>query len=331
MTYRTRLSLLFLFVVLSILLAVGYGGWKHRQRDDLPEGIYRANGRLELTRTDIAAKYPGRLLSLHFREGDAVEAGQVLGIQEDAELRAKMAQARATLAKAESERARARAEHKAHGYRAALARLDWEQAKMLFGQREISQVELDRRRFVLDAETSSQAAVADAVATAGHAVGEAQAQIELIQAMLDGLQLRAPIAGRVEYRIVEPGTVLSPGGRIATLLDTEDVYLTVFYPAEVVARLKIGDEARVVLQGYAGRPLPASVSMIDADAQFTPKYVETNRERQNLMYRVKLSIPRGVAQDLQGQLKGGITGDGYVRAPDADWPQALRAQSKSGR
>ncbi|MGT2509375.1 HlyD family secretion protein [Cupriavidus basilensis] len=327
MTHRTRLSLFLAVIVVAVLLLAGYKWWRHTQSDALPQGISQANGRLELTRVDVAAKYPGRLMSLSFQEGDQVQAGAVLGLQDDSELQAKLAQSQATLARAQSEQARARAEQAAQKRKVSLARLEWEQAQTLLSQKEISSVELARRRLALEAEIEAQNAADNAIGTAGHAVGEAQAQIELVQAMLDGLQLRAPIAGRIEYRVVEPGTVLLPGGRIATLLDTSDAYLTVFYPADVAARLKIGDDARIVLEGYDGLALPATVSMIDTNAQFTPKYVETTRERQNLVYRVKLRIPREVSGDLQGRLKAGITGDGYVRTSDQSWPPTLQTKA----
>ena len=74
--------------------------WPGARQQALPEGIYRANGRLELTRVDVAAKYPGRLREAAFQEGERVQAGQVLAAQEDGELQAKLAQARAALARA---------------------------------------------------------------------------------------------------------------------------------------------------------------------------------------------------------------------------------------
>lgn len=327
MSQRSRFLLVFAFVAL-ILLAFGFRYWWDLRTSALPEGIHRANGRLELTRVDVAAKYPGRVNSLSFSEGDRVEAGQVLAVQEGAELRARLAQAQATLARALSEQARARSGQQAQGQKVALAQLELEQAHKLRAQQEISPVELERRRLALQAESSAQAASGDEVKKAGHAADEARAQIELTEAMIDGLTLRAPITGRVENRIAEPGTVLPPGGRVATMLDPSNAYLTVFYPAAVASRLKIGDEARIVLEGFEGRALPATVEMVDSNAQFTPKYVETTSERQNLVFRIKLRIPAEVARELEGRLKGGVTGDGYVRTGGQSWPAELQVTSK---
>lgn len=187
-------------------------------------------------------------------------------------------------------------------------------------------MELEKRQLALDAETAVLEAAQGAVQTAGHAAEEAQAQIELAQAMLESLQLRAPLDGRVEYRLAEPGAMLAPGSRVATLLDAGDVWLTVFFPAAVAGQLKVGDEARVTLEGLSAA-LPATVALVDEQAQFTPKYVETASERENLVYRVKLRIPRETALAWPGVLKGGVTGDGYVRTGSQPWPAQLQAQA----
>lgn len=326
MTQRNRLLLVLSLAGLALLTATYW--WKHQRVDTWPASFHRANGRLELTRIDVAVKYPGRLVTLQVHEGDPVEAGQILGTQEGDELLAKLAQAEAALGRALSEQARARTGQDAQARKVALARLEWQQAEGLRAQQEISAVELDKRRLVFEAESAAQAGSSNQVTTAGHAADEARAQIRLIQTMLDGLKLRAPIAGRVEYRLVEPGAMLPPGGRVAVLLDPQDVSLTVFYPAAVAGALKVGDEARIVLEGFEGRALPATVDMVDSDAQFTPKYVETTSERQNLVYRVRLRVPREVASEFNGKLKGGVIGDGYVRTSVESWPVGLQVQQR---
>lgn len=327
MTKRTRLLLVFTLVAV-VLLGFGLWYWWNLRAGGLPEDIHRANGRLELTRVDVAAKYPGRVDSISFGEGDRVKAGQILAVQNGEELRARLEQAEATLARALSEQARARSGQQAQGRKVALAQLEFQQARKLQEQQEISPVELERRRLAMEAESSVRAASGDDVNKAGHAADEARAQIKLAEAMIEELTLRAPISGRVENRLVEPGAMLPPGGRVATMLDPSNAYLTVFYPAAVASRLKIGDEARIVLEGFEGRVLPAIVQMVDSNAQFTPKYVETSSERQNLVFRVKLRIPVGLARELEGQLKGGVTGDGYVRTADQSWPAELQVKSQ---
>ena len=108
------------------------------------------------------------------------------------------------------------------------------------------------------------------------------------------MAIRSPLAARVEYRLVEPGTVIGAGSRVISLLDPADVYMNVFLPNVTVSGLRVGDEARIVLDGIDA-VLPAQVSFIASDAQFTPKAVETANEREKLVFRVKLKVPSEVA------------------------------------
>jgi HlyD family secretion protein len=136
--------------------------------------------------------------------------------------------------------------------------------------------------------------------------------------------LRAPVAGRIEYRVVEPGSVIPSGGRVATLLNTAEVHMTLFLPTDVAGKLKLGDEARIVLDAAPQFVIPAVVSFVAAEAQFTPKYVETAAEREKLVFRVKLKVAPELAGRYAPYVKAGLTGYGHVRA-DASraWPDAL--------
>ncbi|WP_025813713.1 HlyD family secretion protein, partial [Komagataeibacter kakiaceti] len=134
----------------------------------------------------------------------------------------------------------------------------------------------------------------------------------------------ARVAGRIEYRIVELGAVLPGGGRVASLLNPADMYLTVFYPSPQAGRLRVGDQARIALDALHKEVIPATVSFVSPEAQFTPKYVETATERDKLVYRVKLRIAPDTARRYGSVLKAGMTGDGYVRTdPATRWPAAL--------
>jgi HlyD family secretion protein len=128
----------------------------------------------------------------------------------------------------------------------------------------------------------------------------------------------------VQYRLVEPGAVLPPGGKIATVIDLSDVYTTVFLPAPVAGRLKIGDEARVVVDAAPEYVFPATVSFVAPESQFTPKTVEVQSEREQLVFRVKLQAPLQLLKGIEDQVKAGLRGVGYVRVdPAAVWPAKL--------
>lgn len=317
--------------VIAIALALGLFWWRHAQVEALPAYLARANGRLEMTRIDIAVKYPGRVIDLPIREGDEVQAGMILARQDEAEIRAQIVGAEAQRQRALSAIARAEAELDGRRNGEQLARLEWSQAASMHGKALVSQVELERRRIALGVETASMAAAASAVNEARNALSEADAQIARLKVTLGEATIRAPASGRIEYRIVEKDAVLPAGGRIASLLETDDVYMTVFLPSAIAGKVKIGDEARVVLDAFNGPALPALVSFVSSDAQFTPKYVETASEREKLVYRVKLRIPVEVARGYAGALKAGMTGNGYVRTDATGaWPPRLAAADGEG-
>ena len=104
--------------------------------------------------------------------------------------------------------------------------------------------------------------------------------------------------------------------------------MTVFLGSRIAGKLRVGDEARIVLDGLEEHPLAANVSFISPEAQFTPKFVETASERDKLVYRIKLQIPAAVAAQYEGQLKAGATGNGYVRLQaNGSWPTILVTQA----
>ena len=89
-------------------------------------------------------------------------------------------------------------------------------------------------------------------------------------------------------------------------------------------RLAVGDEARIILDPVPDYVVPAKVSFVAADAQFTPKTVETTDERAKLMFRVKLKIDAQVLQQFYTRVKTGVRGLGFVRTKgDVAWPAEL--------
>jgi len=128
----------------------------------------------------------------------------------------------------------------------------------------------------------------------------------------------------VHYRLAEPGAVLGPGGKALTLVNLNDVYMEIFLPAGEAAPLKVGSEGRLTVDNQPGRSAPAFVSFVSPEAQFTPKQVETKSEREKLMFRVKLQVPKSLVQNFIESIKTGVRGVGYVKVnPNVAWPEWL--------
>ncbi|EGE7982035.1 HlyD family efflux transporter periplasmic adaptor subunit, partial [Escherichia coli] len=145
-----------------------------------------------------------------------------------------------------------------------------------------------------------------------------------IAADIDDSELKAPRDGRVQYRVAEPGEVLAAGGRVLNMVDLSDVYMTFFLPTEQAGTLKLGGEARLILDAAPDLRIPATISFVASVAQFTPKTVETRDERLKLMFRVKARIPPELLQQHLEYVKTGLPGVAWVRVnEELPWPDDL--------
>jgi HlyD family secretion protein len=152
----------------------------------------------------------------------------------------------------------------------------------------------------------------------------ATARIERVTADIADSTLRSPILGRVQVRVAQPGEVLGAGGRVLNLVDLSDVYMTFFLPTAAAGRVALGAEIRLVFDAAPQYVIPARVSFVADVAQFTPKTIETQAEREKLMFRVKAQISPELLRRHITQVKTGLPGVAYVRLdPNAEWPAYL--------
>jgi HlyD family secretion protein len=188
-----------------------------------------------------------------------------------------------------------------------------------------SQTELAQKRSDRDSAAAAFHGAKARLVTASRSVTVAEATVSVIQAQLDDCVLRSPTRGRVLYRLVNPGEVLGVGGKVVTLLDLTDVYMEIFLPSLDAARLAIGSDARITFDAATTEfAVPATISFVSPEAQFTPKQVETLQEREKLMFRVRLRIPPDLVIPHIERVKTGVRGVGYVRTEDAvPWPAFL--------
>lgn len=319
-----RASTVLTLLATATLAGGGYLYWNSQFTGRPPTGLARANGRIEVERVDIAAKLPGRVAEISVREGDFVTKGMVIARLDTSELVAQLAAAEASVQRAAASIGRAEAEITIREAEHNLTEVEMRRASDLEQRAAGTKVELERRTAQhLVAEARIQGARA-AVAEAKAAKQTAEAQVAQIKAMLDDMVLRTPVTGRIEYKLVQNGEVVAAGGRLATILDLTDVFMTIFLPTSDAGRVALASEARIVLDSAPEYVVPATVSFVAAEAQFTPKTVETASEREKLMYRVKLAIDPRLLETYRDYVKAGLTGNAYVKVTrDAVWPEHL--------
>ena len=339
-------------LVVLVIAGVAYFSWSKLKGEGLPAGFVASNGRIEAVEIDISTKTAGRLQDIMVREGDFVKAGQVLAQMDTAQLEAKKRQAEAQLRRAkiaidtanslvaqrEAEKTSAQAVVEQRKAQLDSASKTNTRSKQLLTGNAVSQQIVDDSEA---AEQSARATLASAQASlaasdaainaakaqivdAEAAVDAAQADIESIETDIADATLKSPRDGRVQYRIAQPGEVLSAGGRVLNLVDLGDVYMTFFLPTAEAGRTSMGSDVRLILDAAPQYTIPAKVSFVADVAQFTPKTVETEEERQKLTFRVRAQIPQELLQKYIQYVKTGLPGMAYVRLdPQAVWPENL--------
>ncbi len=297
------------------------------QKPALPDGIAAGNGRIEATEVDITTRYGGRLASVLSKEGDAVTFNQVLAEIDSKELDAQLRRAQAEVRRTEQERNFANAVIAQRNSELSLSKKDLERSKGLYENDNISLGRLERDETAVETAKATLAAAHAQLSNAEAAIEAAIANTDLIKTQRDDRVLRAPINGRVLYRLAEPGEVLPAGGKVLTILDPTDIYMTLFLPTRQAARVAVGAEARIVLEGVEEIAIPANVSFVAPRAQFTPKEVETRTEREKLMFRLKIQLDAEFLAQHPALGKTGIPGIAYIRLDaNAVWPAFLPSE-----
>jgi len=313
-----------LVAIAGVAGVAGWQRWKIAQKNALPEGIVSGNGRVESVQVDVAAKYGGRIKEVLAREGDLVDAGQILATMDTSELEADLAKGKANVAQAEEDAAEATATIAQKDSELKLAEQEFARSKNLFARRVVSREEYDQ---TATRQETAKAALDGAKAklrSINQSMNAATAAVQRTEAQIADATLKSPARGRVLYRLAEPAEVVAVGGKILTLINLGDVYMEIFLPAQEAARVKIGADARIVLDARPEYAAPAKVSYVSPEAQFTPKQVETRSERDKLMFRVKLQVPAEIVLPYIERIKTGVRGMGYVRLDDAvAWPEFL--------
>ena len=350
MTSRSK----FLLIALALigLLVVAVYLWRVQSAEKADLRFVSGNGRIEATEIAVATRLAGRLQEVTVGEGDFVQAGQVVArMQTDGllaqrdEASARVLQARQSVGAAEMQVAQALS-----GHQAALALVVQRETDLASARRRLPRSEQlanegffsdqlleDDRAKVRNLEAALAAAKAQALAAqsaiaaartqvpaARASVLAAEAAVERLEVELRDSELKAPRDGRVQFVVAHPGEVVAGGARVVNLLDVSDVYMSFFLPETVAGRVALGSEVRIVLDVAPQFVIPAQVSFVASEAQFTPKTVETASERQKLMFRVRAQVPRELLLKHREQVKTGLPGVAWLRLDaSAPWPDKL--------
>lgn len=301
--------------IIACVLIVAAGGllswYLSRQNPDKGRQL-RLMGHIETTETNLSFKVPGIIKKINFQEGEYLKAGEIVAELDDRDLRDEVAAAQARLQAAQAYLARLLAGSRPQEIAAARAavqqaeadlvnkKLNYERLEGLWARKAVPQARRDdaRAAYLVALEALRQAREnyslvregprREDIEQARAEVKQLAANLELARTRLSYATLVAPVNGVVLSRPAEPGEVAATGSVVLTTGDLDQVYVQAYIPETELARVRLGQRAEVFTDTYPGKSYRGWVAFINNKAEFTPKTVETFKERVTLVYRTKI-------------------------------------------
>lgn len=286
------------------------------------------SGNFEVDDAQLGFKTPGRVIERTVREGDRVTAGQPIARLDDAEQQSQLALRRAELAAAEAQLAELEAGSRPQEIAAATATLrsaeaDRDRVRLDFARQD----ELRKKQVISDRDfEAAQAQLKVAEAKAAEAAerlkliqegpraetirqararaDQARAAVALATTQLENTRLTSPLAGVVLSHNIEPGEFVSAGTPVVTVAETSHLWVRAYVNQPDLGRVRHGQKVVVRTDSFPGRDFEGVVGFIASEAEFTPKTVQTPKERVKLVFRLKLDVA-----NPKDELKPGMPAD----------------------
>ncbi|HEU0265560.1 MAG TPA: efflux RND transporter periplasmic adaptor subunit [Geobacterales bacterium] len=317
-------AMLLLAVALAVLFVL--------RRPPSAKDRLHLSGTIEITDVELSFKIPGRVAARLVDEGERVDVSQVVARLDDTELRQELevrqrevaaqeatlaelkagsrpeeiAQAEAALMRAKAESERAAADNKRMGellrrgvianreYEAVRASHEVAQAREQEAAEQLRLVRIGPRQERIDFARAR--------------LQESRGAMAQAKSRLDYATLTSPLAGVVLAKNIEPGEQVAAGTPVVTVGDLNDTWLRAYIAETDLGRVKVGQQATITSDTYPGKIYHGMVTFIAQTAEFTPKNVQTEKERVKLVYRIKISIPNPAME-----LKPGMPADAVIQ------------------
>jgi HlyD family secretion protein len=320
-----------ILILLAAVIAAGAYLYPRFTRKTEPQDQLTLSGNIEAHERLISFKVQGRIVDLPLEEGQTIDPGTLLARLDDADYRQKVRIGEATVNVRESNLALMLAGTREQEVKASEQtmvnaqadldekKLDYDRAQRLFSKDELSAQDRDLANTALKrAEATFRAAQQhydeaaegsrkEDIAIARANLRQADADLGLSRVNLDYTTLRAPSAGVITVREAELGEVVIPGTPVVTLADLDHIWLRAYIAETDLGRIRWGQEATITTDTYSGKQYHGRISFISSSAEFTPKSVQTYKERVTLVYRIKIDI-----DNPNYELKPGMPADARI-------------------
>jgi len=273
-TVKRRIIIVFIVLFISVGLFVYYGQRKNRA------GELFYSGTIEATQAELSFQVPGRVAKVNFKEGQSVQKDELIAELDRAELEARYGQAKALVQSASDTLVN--------------AQKNYERFEELFRKGVVSEKERDNLKLTYEI---AQAKLA-----------EAKALLKQASVYLDYTQLKAPMDGVITSRNIEPGETVTAGREVITVSDLSGVELKIFVEETQIGKVRPDQEVDVTVDTFPGKIYKGKISFISPEGEFTPKTIQTKKERVKLVYLVKVTI-----DNPHYELKTGMPADALLK------------------
>ena len=319
-------------IVLAALIAAGVYLYPQFTKKAKPANELALSGNIEAHESLVSFKVQGRIVDLPVEEGQWVEPATLLARLDNADYTQRVRIDEAGVRVRESNLALTLAGTREQEIKAAQQtvldaqadlqqkKLDNERAQHLYHEdamsaqdRDLAETGLKRSEATFRAaeqryNEALEGSRKEDIAIARANLKEAGANLGMSRVNLDYTTLRAPSAGVITVRQAELGEVVVPGTPVVTLADLDHIWLRAYVAETDLGRIRWGQDAAITTDTYPGKQYHGRISFISSDAEFTPKSVQTYKERVTLVYRIKIDI-----DNPNHELKPGMPADAHIR------------------
>ena len=295
--------------------------------------VLKVSGNIEAHQADLSFKVQGRIKELPVQEGQWVEAGTALARLDDDDYRQQVANDDASLDLRNAQLMLSQAGSRAYDIKAAqqsmldaeadleLKKLDVKRKEELYGKdaisaetRDIAATGLKRAQAAYERtkqlyEEMAEGSRKEQIEIDRQSVKQAFENKQMSRIKLGYTVLRAPTTGVILTRQAELGEVVAPGTPIVTLADLDDVWLRGYISETDLGRIRLGQTVQVTTDTYPGKTYMGRLSFISSVAEFTPKSIQTQRERVTLVYKIKIDL-----SNANHELKPGMPADAVLES-----------------
>jgi HlyD family secretion protein len=310
---------------LVVAMLVGAGAWTGYStlfnESDSTDNLL-VSGNIEAHESVVSFKaVQSRVVELPFDEGQWVAAGTLLARLDDSDYRQQVAINEAALQVQEQQLtsamqklAAARATVTDDNADLAQKNIDYVRSQKLWidkiisgDQRDHTDTALKQSNAAMQRDLAMERSAQQDIEVARANIRSAGENLELAKIMLGYTTLRAPFSGVILTRQTELGEVMQPGTPVVTLADLDHVWLRAYVAETDLGRIRWGQAATIHTDTYPDKAYPGQISFIASEAEFTPKSVETHKERVTLVYRIKVDV-----ENPRHELKPGMPADATI-------------------